>query len=82
MYVRQLASGSQTVSGGNLEFVFALLLHKIAEVADERNITSQDEAAYSNTYLRILQNGTLLVLNEQTSTGTNKLATKYAVFPD
>ena len=42
LYVRQLASASQTFPGGNLEYVFALLLNAIPEVADFRNISSTE----------------------------------------
>ena len=80
LYVRQLASGSQTVSGGNMEYVYQLIFNTIVEVADLRNITASDESSYTGTIVRILGNNTLFVLNKHSSTSI--LVKLWVVFPD
>ena len=69
LYVRQLASSLQSVSGGNLEYVYAIVFDSLIEMADVRNISAADEVSNTGTFLRVLPNSTLYVLSIHTSAG-------------
>ena len=69
LYVRQLASSLQSVSGGNLEYVYAIVFDSLIEMADVRNISAADEASNTGTFLRVLPDATLYVLSLHTSVG-------------
>lgn len=62
MYIRQLASGAQTVAGGNQEFTYYLSYDTIAVEANKRNITTTDEGNFGTVGIRVLGNDTLYVL--------------------
>lgn len=68
LYVRQLPSVNQKVTGGNRQFVYALLLNTITSEAGRKNITASEEANCNKTIIRVLQNGTLFVLTQCNST--------------
>lgn len=75
MYLRQKATGLRA-AGLNSEYAYVILLDTIVELSDSKIIVAADETSWTATFIRVLNNGSLFVLNQHSASGASPVVVK------